>query len=118
RRGACGGRRAEGGVPSPEGSAPYSPPPERPIRPGGMSWFFERQHSKLRYEIRRQTDGHEYELVITGPDGSQAVERYADSLSLVRRAQALDQALRAEGWHVPVPSGRAMPRRFPARRAS
>jgi hypothetical protein len=82
-----------------------------------MIWFFERQDSRLRYEIRRQTDGHGYELVVTGPDGSQAVERYADSLSLVQRAQALDQALCAEGWHVPVPPGRTM-RRFPARRAS
>lgn len=91
---------------------------QTPIAQVGMIWFFERQHSKLRYEIRRQTDGQDYELVITRPDGSQDIERYADSLRLIERAQELEHALRAEGWHVPVPQGRTSSRRFPARRAS
>ena len=67
-----------------------------------MIWFFERQHSKLRYEVRRQPDGHDYELVITGPDGSQNIEQYADALTLLDRMQALERALRADGWHAPV----------------
>jgi len=75
--------------------------------PGGMIWFFERQASRLRYEIRRQPDGHDYELVITHPDGRQEVERYADALSLLERTDSLQHALRAEGWQPPLLRGRA-----------
>jgi hypothetical protein len=83
-----------------------------------MIWFFERQSSRLHYEIRRQADGHDYELVITGPDGSQHFERYADGSALVERTKALERALCAEGWHAPVPLRRRMTRRFPTQRAS
>lgn len=81
-----------------------------------MIWFFERQNSRLHYEIRRQPDGHDYELVITKPDGMQDVERYGDALALLHRTEELERTLRAEGWHVPVPRGRAIG--HTARRAS
>lgn len=68
-----------------------------------MIWFFERQNSRLHYEIRRQADGPGCELVITSPDGSQAIEQYADARALLERAQALERALTADGWHAPVP---------------
>ena len=73
-----------------------------------MIWFFERQDSRLHYEVRRQADGPAYELVITGPDGSQQIELYADAVPLLQRTQALERALRADGWHAPVPRGRAV----------
>ena len=82
-----------------------------------MIWFFERQNAKLRYEIRRQADGPGYELVITGPDGAPEIEQYADALSLLERTQALECALREEGWHVPIPAGRSSVPRIPSRRA-
>ena len=66
-----------------------------------MIWFFERHHSRLHYEIRRQTDGHDYELVITHPDGHQEVEHYADAAALLERSNRLQHALLAAGWQPP-----------------
>ena len=73
-----------------------------------MIWFFERQDLRLRYEIRRQPDGHDYELVITSPDGTQALERYSDPLALLHRTEDLERSLRAQGWQVPMPRGRVL----------
>ena len=39
-----------------------------------MLWFFERDAARLLYEIRRQVDGDDYELVLTFPDGRPEVE--------------------------------------------
>ena len=63
-----------------------------------MIWFFERLRARLRYEIRRQTDGPDYELVITFPDGRQEIELFADSSAVVERSLMLDRALKDEGW--------------------
>ncbi len=75
-----------------------------------MLWFFEREHSRLRYEIRRQTDGPEYELVITYPDGGQEVERYSDPTAVVERSMALQNALTEAGWAPPRIGPRAGPK--------
>ena len=66
-----------------------------------MIWFFERQQSRLHYEIRRQTDGHDYELVITHPDGRQEVEHHADASALQERSVRLEDSLMADGWQHP-----------------
>lgn len=66
-----------------------------------MIWFFERQQRRLHYEIRRQTDGHDYELVICHPDGRQEVERYSDPAVLLRRSAMLQDNLKNEGWRPP-----------------
>ncbi len=66
-----------------------------------MIWFFQRQQSRLHYEIRRQTDGHDYELVITQPDGRQDVERYTDAATLLERSMRLEHSLIAAGWQRP-----------------
>lgn len=68
-----------------------------------MLWFFEKHHARLHYEIRRQTDGADYELVITFPDGRQVVERFPDPESVVQRSQALQNSLVAAGWQPPRP---------------
>jgi hypothetical protein len=77
-----------------------------------MIWFFERRRARLHYEIRRQTDGPNYELVITFPDGRQEIERYADPRDLAERSSRLEQHLTAEGWQPPHggprPGGRSM----------
>ena len=67
-----------------------------------MFWFFERRRSRLYYEVRRQTDGDNFELVITHPDGHQDVEHFADSLELLDRMQRLQHSLRADGWQPPA----------------
>jgi hypothetical protein len=68
-----------------------------------MIWFFERQEARLLYEIRRQSDGDDYELVVTFPDGRQEVEKFGDAHALIERSQRLQAALRAQGW-VPPPA--------------
>lgn len=66
-----------------------------------MIWFFERHHARLSYEIRRATEGTEYELVITHPDGTQQIEAFTDATVLMERSVRLRDALVSEGWRVP-----------------
>jgi hypothetical protein len=67
-----------------------------------MIWFFERERSRLHYEIRRQSDGDDYELVITWPDGRQEIESYAECGSLAARSVHLQSHLAEEGWASPA----------------
>jgi hypothetical protein len=75
-----------------------------------MIWFFERHDARLLYEIRHQADGHDYELVVTFPDGSQEVEQFADPHALIERSQRLQDSLRAQGWEPPSSARAAAPR--------
>ena len=72
-----------------------------------MIWFFERQEARLRYEVRGQSDGPAYELVITFPDGRQEVERFADSNAIARRSLRLERALIDAGWEPPPVGARS-----------
>ena len=71
-----------------------------------MIWFFERDRSRLQYEIRRQSDGDDYELVITWPDGRQEIESFSECGSLAARSVHLQSHLAEEGWASPA-NGRA-----------
>ena len=73
-----------------------------------MIWFFERRRAWLRYEIRRQTDGPNYELVVTHPDGREEIEHYGDSVAVAERARRLERSLLAEGWAPPPVGPRAL----------
>jgi hypothetical protein len=77
-----------------------------------MIWFFERQPPRLLYEIRRQADGDDYELVVTFPDGRQEVEKFTDAVSLIERSHRLQESLRADGWMPPSTS--RVPARVPS----
>jgi len=66
-----------------------------------MIWFFERRDARLLYEIRRQADGDDYELVVTFPDGRQEVEQFDNAHALIERSQRLQDSLRADGWTPP-----------------
>jgi hypothetical protein len=66
-----------------------------------MIWFFERHHARLHYEIRRQTEGPNYELVVTFPDGRQEIELYEDTSAVMERSIELDRTLTDEGWKRP-----------------
>jgi hypothetical protein len=66
-----------------------------------MIWFFEKKGQFVRCETRKADDGS-YELVITEADGTERVERFADSASLAKRQVILEQ----EGWT--GPHGRVM----------
>ena len=78
-----------------------------------MIWFFERDTARLLYEIRRQADGDDFELVLTFPDGTQAVEKYQNPDQLVERSRDLQADLRAQGWAAPL-SARATASRTPS----
>ena len=68
-----------------------------------MLWFFEKREARLRYEIRLQTDGHGYELVITFPDGRQELESFPNPDAVVQRSAALQNTLVQAGWQPPQP---------------
>ena len=74
-----------------------------------MLWFFERDTARLLYEIRREADGDDYELVVTFPDGRQEVEKYQDPHVLIERSHRLQEALRSQGW-MPPTNARIAPR--------
>ncbi len=63
-----------------------------------MIWVFDRDGQKLRYEIHRDRDAGGYRVVITRPDGSEAVEELADPTRLIERSLELMNALRSDGW--------------------
>ena len=65
-----------------------------------MVWFYERHGTFIRCETRDAADDA-YELVIVQPDGSESVERFADSASLERRQQELQNRLSDDGWQGP-----------------
>jgi hypothetical protein len=67
-----------------------------------MLWFFEKHRARLHYEIRRQTDGPQYELVITFPDGREEIERFSDPDAVVERSLALQLTLIKAGWQPPT----------------
>jgi hypothetical protein len=71
-----------------------------------MLWFFERQQRRLHYEIRRQTDGDDYEIVIHHPDGRLELERYSDPTQVLERSASLQMQLMLEGWAAPPPRPR------------
>lgn len=75
-----------------------------------MLWFFERNAARLLYEIRRQVDGDDYELVLTFPDGRQEVEKYQDPHALIERSHRLQETLRRQGWAPPSSARVAGPR--------
>ena len=81
-----------------------------------MLWFFEKQQSRLHYEIRRQSDGHNYELIITYSDGRTEVEVYEDSGAVVERSERLQHTLAKDGWESPGRRARHLtPYRDPSR---
>ena len=75
-----------------------------------MLWFFEREDARLHYEVRRRTDGDEFELVITASDGRQRIEQFRDASDVEARSRQLQERLRAEGWRAPATVGRGRQR--------
>lgn len=63
-----------------------------------MTWFFDREGQRLRYEIRRTATEDAYELQVVFPDGRTEVERMLEPSDLLKRCAELAQALKAQGW--------------------
>jgi hypothetical protein len=70
-----------------------------------MLWFFRKENARVQYEIRRQTDGDDFELVITREDGRQQIEKYSDARAVAKRSQLLHDSLIASGWRPPETAG-------------
>jgi hypothetical protein len=66
-----------------------------------MIWIFERATQRLRCEIRRESSGPGFELIITNPDGSQRMERFDDTSALIKRSLDLQMELIEAGWRAP-----------------
>jgi hypothetical protein len=67
-----------------------------------MLWFFQKQDARVHYEIRRQSDGYGFELVITREDGRQQIERFPDARTVAERSRLLHDSLIASGWRPPA----------------
>jgi hypothetical protein len=74
-----------------------------------MLWFFRKQNARVQYEIRRQSHGDNFELVITREDGRQQIETFADARAVVERSQLLHDSLIASGWRPPEAAGAVRP---------
>ena len=79
----------------------YSAPRLLPITFIKMLWIFERGRERLRCEIRRESGGSGYELIITNPVGSQRMERFDEPGELIRRSFDLQRELIEAGWRAP-----------------
>jgi hypothetical protein len=66
-----------------------------------MVWFYERQGSFVRCEARPVTDGQGFELVVTGPDGIERLERFETSDALARRQDEIERVFTTDGWTGP-----------------
>lgn len=62
-----------------------------------MIWFFERETETLRYEIRREMTGHNFEVVITEGAGERR-EKVTSPTELLERSQQMWTGLMGSGW--------------------
>jgi hypothetical protein len=68
-----------------------------------MIWFLTRGRQQVDLEVRRAPDADAYELVVTGPDGLESVERYEDPHRLVERTLRVQSRLIRHGWEPTSP---------------
>jgi hypothetical protein len=66
-----------------------------------MVWFYERQGIFIRCETRELPEQAGFELAITEPDGTERVERFADSAGIMKRQEELGATLQHDGWQGP-----------------
>ena len=66
-----------------------------------MVWFYERHGTFIRCETRTAANGVGFELVVIQPDGSEQVEYFDDSPSLIKRQAELEDSLTHDGWTGP-----------------
>ena len=66
-----------------------------------MFYFFRRGAARIRCEVRTDSDGHGYELVVDRPDAMVSVERFGGPPELNRRWLEIERTLLREGWSGP-----------------
>ena len=63
-----------------------------------MTWLFDRDGEKIRYEINRDRALNRYRVVITQPDGSASVEEVDEPDEVIERSLAFMSSLKSKGW--------------------
>ncbi len=66
-----------------------------------MFYFFRRNGSSIRCEVRVDSGGHGYELIVDRPNAMLTVERFGAPPELDRRWREIEQTLVREGWEGP-----------------
>jgi hypothetical protein len=66
-----------------------------------MFYFFRRGPATLRCEVRADSNGEGYELIVDRPDAMVSVERFGEPPALNRRWSELERTLLREGWSGP-----------------
>lgn len=66
-----------------------------------MFYFFRRGAASIRCEVRVDSGGHAYELIVNRPDAMISVERFAAPPDLNRRWREIERTLAREGWQGP-----------------
>jgi hypothetical protein len=66
-----------------------------------MFYFFRRGTATVRCEVRTDSDGQGYELVVDRPDAMVSVERFGEPPELNRRWSEIERTLLREGWRGP-----------------
>ena len=82
---------------------------ERPTAPhatcrqedSAVFYFFRRGAASIRCEVRSDSDGNGYELIVDRPDAMVSVERFGAPPELNRRWREIERTLIREGWHGP-----------------
>ena len=66
-----------------------------------MFYFFRRGEASVRCEVRSDSDGTGYELVVDRPDAMVTIERFVAPPDLNRRWREIERTLNREGWNGP-----------------
>ncbi len=67
-----------------------------------MFYFFQRGADTVQCEVRSAEVGTGYEILITEPDGSERLERYASAEQVHGRWLELHKRFEHEGWWGPA----------------
>jgi hypothetical protein len=87
----------------------WSVGPRRPLTHGARSsdkmhamfYFFRRGGASIRCEVRTDSYGHGYELIVDRPDAMVSVEHFDAPPELNRRWSEIARTLIREGWTGP-----------------
>ena len=72
--------------------------------PLGMFYFFRRNGTSIRCEVRADSAGEGYELIVERPNATLSVEHFGAPPDLNRRWQEIERILVREGWQGPHPT--------------
>jgi hypothetical protein len=66
-----------------------------------MFYFFRRGAASIRCEVRPESEGNGYELIVDRPDAMVSVERFGAPPELNQRWREIERTLLREGWQGP-----------------